>query len=261
MPGKITAPQILAMKGSRQKIVCITAYDAVTARIADDAGVDVILVGDSVGNVMLGYPTTLQVTLEAMVHHTAAAARAGLRALLVADMPFGSYHASSAQAVDSAVALVRAGAEAVKLEGPYVDAIQAIVNAGVPVMGHVGLTPQSIHQFGGHKVQGKGDTAMRVTADAISICEAGAFSIVLELVPATLSSQITQKVGCPTVGIGAGSGCDGQIQVFHDVVGLTVRSFKHAKHYCDGMTAFTKGISQYADEVRGGQFPTEENSF
>jgi len=259
-PQRITAPRIRGMKGGTERIVSLTAYDAISGAIADEAGVDLVLVGDSVGTAMLGMPSTLNVSLEAMVHHTAAARQGVHRALLVADMPFGSYQSSVAQAVDSAVALVKAGAEAVKLEGAYTDAIRAIVKAGIPCMGHVGMTPQSVNNFGGHRVQGKGDGSHIVIQAAKEVDEAGAFSMVLELIPAALAREITCTVSCPTIGIGAGLECDGQVQVFHDILGLSPIKFKHAKVYCEGMELFREAVRSYASEVRAATFPTSEQS-
>ncbi len=248
------------MKAAGSKVVCITAYDSTTARIADLAGADLILVGDSVANTMLGLETTLEVDLAAMVHHTRAVATSVIHALLVSDMPFGSYQGSSSQAVDSAVALMKAGAHAVKLEGDYTEAIEAICKAGIPVMGHVGMTPQSVHTFGGFKVQGK-DNGAQILNAATSIAKAGVFSMVIELVPANLAMEITKAVDCPTIGIGAGPHCDGEIQVFHDIVGLSPSVFRHSKKYCEGASIFESAISTYISEARAGTFPTEENSF
>ncbi len=247
------------MKAAGKPIVCVTAYDAVTGGLADQAGVDVILVGDSVGNVVLGYETTVPVTMADMMHHLAAVRRSVKNALLVADMPFGSYQASVEQAVSSAVAFMQAGAEAVKLEGPYGEAIAAIARAGIPIMGHVGMTPQSVHAYGGFKIQGKGDSAEAVLGAARVVEEAGAFSIVLELIPADLAKLISKAIAIPTIGIGAGAGCDGQIQVFHDLVGLSPYRFKHAKRYVDGWELFSEGLATYAKEVREGTFPGPEH--
>lgn len=261
MPEKVTAPRVRAMKSRGEKVVCVTAYDAILGRLADRSGVDIVLVGDSVGNTVMGESTTLGVTLDVMVHHTRCV-RAGVeRALLVADLPFGSYQSSVAQAVDSSVALVRAGADAVKLEGNYADAIAAIVRAGIPVMGHVGMTPQSIHRFGGFRVQGKGSQGDTVLDDARAVCDAGAFSMVLELIPSALSRTISDAVSCPTIGIGAGAECDGQIQVIYDLLGLADTVYKHAREFVDGRTVVTNGLSRYAEGVRNGTFPDESNSF
>ncbi len=261
MSEKVTARGIVAKKARGERIVCITAYDSAFGRLADEAGVDVILVGDSVGNVMLGYESTLRVTLDQMVHHTKAT-RAGVkRALLVADLPFGSYQSSVAQAVDSAVELVQAGAEAVKLEGSYSEAIMAIRRAGIPVMGHVGMTPQSLNEFGGFRVQGRGDQADAVKQEAMKVDEAGAFAIVLELMPRGLAGQITAMVRAATIGIGAGIQCDGEIQVLHDVLGLSDSNLKHAKVYVSGANLVKNALTEYAAEVRAGSFPTEDHSF
>lgn len=260
MRAKITAPKIRSMKGGR--IVCVTAYDFPTAQIADDAGVDVILVGDSLGNVILGYENTLPVTLDEMLHHVRAAARGCEHALLVADMPFGTFQVSAEEAVRAGAALVKAGAEAVKLEGPYEEAIQRLAEAGIPVMGHVGMTPQSVNAFGGFRVQGRGAEAERVVVDARKIAEAGAFSIVLEMVPAGVAKRITEEVAIPTIGIGAGRDCDGEVQVFHDILGLSPgEPYRHTKPYLKARELFTKAICHFAAEVRTKEFPTEENSF
>jgi len=261
MADKVTAPQIRAMKASGDKIVCLTAYDAYFGALADRAGVDLILVGDSLANVVLGYETTVPVTLQEMVHHVRATRRGVKRALLVADMPFGSYNSSVGQAVDSAVELMKAGAEAVKLEGDYPDAIEAIVKAGIPLMGHIGMTPQSVNNFGGFKVQGRGSAAETVLETAKNIADAGAFSIVVELTPADLAKQISQAISIPTIGIGAGQGCDGQIQVLHDILGFADQTFKHAKRFGEGQALALSAIKDYACEVRAESFPTDENSF
>lgn len=261
MPEKVSVPRIRAMRERGERIVCVTAYDAVLGELADTAGVDIVLVGDSVGNVLLGYESTLPVTLEQMVHHTRAT-RAGVRrALLVADLPFGSYNSSVAQAVDSSVALMRVGAEAVKLEGDYPEAVAAIVRAGIPVMGHLGMTPQSVNVFGGHRVQGKGDAGDVVVESAKRLEEAGAFGVVLELIPAALSTRVTEEVNIATIGIGGGVGCSGQIQVMHDVLGLSTQRFRHARPFVDGRELFLSGLRDYTEEVRAGTFPGPENSF
>lgn len=261
MAEKITAPTVYAMKRRAEKIVCVTAYDIAAARIADASGADLILVGDSVGNVVLGYDSTVPVTMEEMIHHTRAVRRGVQRALLVSDMPFGSYQASVSDAVSNAVALVKAGAEAVKLEGAYTDAIEAIVKAGIPVMGHVGMTPQSVNRFGGFRVQGKGAQGIEIVTDAKDVDAAGVFSMVLELIPASLAHTITQQVVCPTVGIGAGPHCDGQIQVYNDILGFDGTRLKHAKRYAEVGEACLKGLKEYAEEVRKCEFPKEEHSF
>jgi 3-methyl-2-oxobutanoate hydroxymethyltransferase len=261
MTDKVTAPKIRAMKKRGERIVSVTAYDATFGAMADEAGVDLILVGDSVGNVMLGYDTTVPVTLDQIVHHTKAT-RAGVsRALLVADLPFGSYQVSTAQAMESAICLMKAGADAVKLEGNYSEAIKAMVRAGIPVMGHVGMTPQSVNKFGGFRVQGRGEAADQVVDDAKAIDDAGVFSMVLELVPAELAKVISAEVGAPTIGIGAGPECDGQIQVLHDVLGLSPKVHKHAKRYVSGHECLVDGLRQYSEEVRSSAFPEEKHSF
>jgi 3-methyl-2-oxobutanoate hydroxymethyltransferase len=260
MGSRVSARDLAAYKRERRKIVCITAYDAVSGELAEEAGADVVLVGDSLGNVVLGEPTTHGVTLEAVAYHTRAVRRAVASPLLVADMPFGSYQSSPAQAVESAVALVRAGAEAVKLEGPYTEETRAIVKAGIPVLGHVGMTPQSVLAMGGFRVQGKGADGQRVSDAACALEGAGACAVVLELVPAKLAAQITARLEIPTVGIGAGPECDGEIQVFHDVVGLGTHRLRHARRFAEGRTVLLDGLRAYVEAVRGGTFPTEENA-
>lgn len=261
MADKITAPIVHGMKGRKERIVCVTAYDLTSARIADASGADLILVGDSLGNVILGYDSTVPVTMDEMLHHTRAVRRGVRRALLVADMPFGSYQASTSEAVSNAVALVKAGAEAVKLESAYTEAIRAIVAAGIPVMGHVGMTPQSVNRFGGFRVQGKGSEGESIVNDAKEVDSAGVFSMVLELIPASLAGKITATVSCPTVGIGAGPHCDGQIQVYNDILGFDETRLKHAKRYAEVGADCLEGLKQYAEEVRKGEFPKEEHSF
>lgn len=261
MADKVTAPKLRTMKQRSEKIVCATAYDAYFGRLMDEAGVDLVLVGDSLGNVLLGYETTVPVSLEAMVHHTAAT-RAGVRrAMLVADMPFGSYQSSVAQCVDSAVLLMKAGAEGVKLEGEYYDEIAALVKAGIPVLGHLGMTPQSVNVFGGPRVQGKGVAGKPLLEAAKRLESAGAFGIVLELIPGALASSITAEIGIPTIGIGAGPCCDGQIQVMHDLLGMSNTQYKHARRFVEGEGLLLDGIRAYADSVRLKEFPGEENTF
>ena len=261
MGDKRTAPGLIRFKSKQQKIVTLTCYDFTSAQIAEAAGIDVILVGDSLGNVIQGHETTLPVTLEDICYHVACVAPAVENCLLVADMPFGTYNSTVAQAVDSAVELMRAGAGAVKLEGLYLDEIRAIHKAGIPVMGHAGLTPQSVHNFGGFKVQGKGDHAEALLSACKEIEEAGAFAVVLELVETAIATRISGELTIPTIGIGAGSGCDGQVQVWHDLLGLNESIFKHAKPYVQGRELFVEGIRQYISEVKSGEFPGKENSF
>ncbi|MBS1722057.1 MAG: 3-methyl-2-oxobutanoate hydroxymethyltransferase [Armatimonadetes bacterium] len=260
-PKKMTAPGIRAMKARGEKVVCLTAYDYTSALIVEEAGADLVLVGDSLGTVIMGEPTTTKVDMEAMLHHVRAARKGVQRALLVADLPLGSYGGSVEQALENSVQLVRAGSEAVKLEGLYLDEIRAITMAGIPVMGHIGMTPQSVNVFGGHKVQGKKDAARALVAAGKALEEAGVFSMVLELVTAEAAALVTEGVGVPTIGIGAGAHCDGQVQVFHDVVGLWPAEFKHAKRYAQGKASFIRGLKRYVSEVRTGQFPGPENSF
>jgi len=262
MSDRITAPKLRALKEQGQKIVCVTAYDQPSGALADNAGVDLILVGDSLGTVLLGYSTTVPVTLEQVEHHVRAT-RAGVqRALLVADMPFGSYGSTIGQAVDSAVRLMKAGADAVKLEGPYYDEVAALVKAGIPTMGHLGMTPQSYNVFGGHKVQGKSEEASETLAlQARHLQESGAFSIVLELTVASVAEEVSKQLLIPTIGIGAGAGCDGQVQVWHDLMGLAPKVYKHAKRYVNAGDLFADALTTYANEVRQGTFPTKDNSF
>ncbi|MCW5937856.1 MAG: 3-methyl-2-oxobutanoate hydroxymethyltransferase [Fimbriimonadaceae bacterium] len=248
------------MKEAGELIVCLTAYDEPGGSMAEEAGVDVVLVGDSAATTVHGHPTTLPITLEETLTHVRAVAKGVERALLVADLPFGSYGAGVAQAVESACELAKAGAQAVKFEGPLLEEVRAVVRIGLPVMGHLGMTPQSVNEFGGHKVQGR-DGGEDILRAAKELEEAGAFAIVLELVPAELGRRISQEVKVPTIGIGAGPWCDGQIQVFHDVLGLGTRSFKHAKVYLEGRRLITEALAKYVAETRKGEFPTEENSF
>lgn len=257
---KVTAKSVKALKGKGQKVVCLTAYDYTSGLICDQSGADLILVGDSLGTVVQGHPVTTGVTLEDVCHHVLATSNAVEHALLVADLPFGSYGSSVGQAVDSAVELVRCGAEAVKLEGEFLDECRAIQKVGIPVMGHLGMTPQSVNFFGGHRVQGKGERAQLLVDQAKRLEDAGVFSIVLELVPATTAALVTEAVGVPTIGIGAGPHCDGQIQVFHDVLGLWPQQFRHSKRYATGRTTFVRALKRYGEDVRSGAFPTSEHS-
>lgn len=263
---KITTAKIRAAKLGRKKITMITAYDFPFAKIVDMAGVDIILVGDSLGNTVLGYETTIPVTMEEMIHHTKAVSRARPKALLVADMPFMSYQPSIEEAVRNAGRFIKeAGAEAVKLEGGNVvkEKIKAISEAGIPVMGHVGLTPQSFHAIGGYKVQGKSsDDAERVRAEALIVEEAGAFSVVLECIPIKLAKMINEELVIPTIGIGAGPHCDGQVLVLHDVLGLScaIRP-RFVKKYADLESIIYSATKNYIEEVERGLFPSEEQSF
>jgi len=266
MAPKVTVPEIVKMKRAGQKITALTAYDYSFARILDEAGVDILLVGDSLGSVIQGQESTLPVTLEEMLYHTRIAARGRKRALLVGDMPFLSYQVSVEEAKRNAGRfLSEAGAEAIKVEGGVEirDTIKAIVAVGIPVMGHVGLTPQSIHRFGGYKVQGKEKKAAeRIVRDAVAVEEAGAFSVVLEGVPLDLAREITQRLTIPTIGIGAGVECDGQVLVVHDMLGLfDAYQPKFVKRYADLKGVMIDAVKRYVAEVKDGSFPDEEHSF
>ena len=259
-----TAPTIRAAKGGTP-IVMVTAYDAPTARIADDAGVDIILVGDSVAMVVLGYEDTLQVTVADMAHHVGAVARARPRALVVADMPWLSYHLSVEDAVRNAAQLIRAGAAAVKLEGgrARVAVVEALVDAQIPVMGHLGLTPQSVHAMGGYKVQGQqAEGAAALVDDARALAGAGCFAIVLECVPREVARLVTAEVPVPTIGIGAGPDCDGQVLVLHDLLGLEDRPLpKFVRRYATAKADAVAAVSAYAGDVRAGAFPSDAESY
>jgi 3-methyl-2-oxobutanoate hydroxymethyltransferase len=265
--GKVTAPAIRSRKRSRggEPLVMITAYDAPTAAIADEAGVDLILVGDSVADNVLGYEDTLGVTIDDMAHHVGAVARTRPQALVVGDMPWISYHVSPEETVRNAARLVRAGAGAVKLEGGArrLPAIQAILDAEIPLMGHLGLTPQSVHAFGGYRVQGKEpEAAAQLAADAAALAEAGCFATVLEGVPDLLARRITESVDIPTIGIGAGAHCDGQVLVIHDVLGLNDRTpAKFVRRYADLRGLAVAAVREYAADVRGGRFPADEETY
>ncbi len=263
---RITINQIKEMKPKGEKISMLTAYDYGTARIVDEAEVPLILVGDSLGMVVLGYESTIPVTMEEMLHHTKAVVRGTRRALIIGDMPFMTYHISTADALKNAARFIQeAGAQAVKLEGGVnvAEKVQRIVECGIPVMGHIGLTPQSIHQLGGFKIQGKTpEAAARLLEDALALEKAGAFAIVMETVPAPLAALITQKVSIPTIGIGAGIGCDGQVQVINDILGsFTDFVPKHAKQYVRLVDIMSSVITEYHNEVKSGKFPTEAQSF
>ncbi|MGC8626917.1 MAG: 3-methyl-2-oxobutanoate hydroxymethyltransferase [Acidimicrobiales bacterium] len=257
LPGGVAA--VRASKGSPQPLVMVTAYDAPSARAVSEAGVDVILVGDSLGMVVLGYPDTLQITMRDMLSHTAAVARTRPEQLVVADMPWTSFHLGPAKAARNAARLVRAGAGAVKLEGgaKRLDVIKSILDAEVPVMGHLGLTPQSLHMMGGFRVQARDPAAAKALIDdAVAISEAGCFAIVLEGVPSSVAEQVTRAVPVPTFGIGAGPSCDGQVLVFHDVVGMNGgRTPRFARRYADLEALARQAVSQWAADVRSGNFP------
>jgi 3-methyl-2-oxobutanoate hydroxymethyltransferase len=266
----VSAPDILARKQQRRDgdappLVMVTAYDAPSARVVDAAGADMILVGDSLAMVVLGYDDTLQVTTEDMVHHVGAVARAKPRPLVVGDLPWLSYHVSREETVRNAAALVRAGAGAVKLEGgrKRLDAIAAILDCEIPVMGHLGLTPQSVHALGGFRVQGKQmDAARTIVDDAIALAEAGCFGLVLECVPDGVARMVTDAIDIPTIGIGAGRHCDGQVLVYHDLLGLEERKLpKFVRGYADLRTAATEAVAAFVDDVRSGTFPSSEETY
>jgi 3-methyl-2-oxobutanoate hydroxymethyltransferase len=267
---KVTVPDVLRMKAAGDRITMVTAYDHAFARLLDEAGVELLLVGDSLGMVVQGLPTTLPVTLDEIVYHTRMVVRGRQRALVVGDLPFGSYQARSTQAVESAVRLVKeGGAEAVKLEGGIHMArtIEAIAAIDVPVMGHVGLTPQSVHRMGGHRVQGRrsGRAAGerdRVLDDARAVQAAGAFAVVLECIPLDLAAEITAELTIPTIGIGAGAHCDGQVLVLHDLIGLSdAWTPRFAKRYAEVGREVVRAASAYVEEVKGGAFPSEAQAF
>lgn len=261
---KITVPVIRGRKGN-EKITMLTAYDFPIASVLDEAGIDIILVGDSLGNVMLGYPNTLPVTVEEVIHHTKAVVRGAKRSLVVTDMPFMSYHESIEQARRNAGRMIKeSGAEAVKLEGGrrMRETIRAIVDIDIPVMAHIGLTPQSVNAFGGHKVQGKGAAEELLIEDARAVEEAGAFSVVLESVPRVVAKTITEMLSIPTIGIGAGPDCDGQVLVVHDLIGLAGQFRpKFVKTYVNVKELIEKGVKEYMEEVRRGSFPDDSHSY
>lgn len=258
---RVTTTGLVAMKAAGEPIVMITAYDAPAARLVEAAGVDAVLVGDSLGMTVLGYDSTLPVTMDDMLRATAAVSRATSRVLVVADMPFMSYQPSAEDAIRNAGRfLAEAGAHAVKLEGgvAVAELVGLLTDAGIPVMGHVGLTPQSVNVFGGYKLQGRDtESAVRLVEDCLALEAAGAFAVVLELVPAELAALVSEELTIPTIGIGAGSGCDGQVQVYHDLLGLGTFTPKHAKRYAEVGTAITKAVAAYAADVRAGAFPGE----
>lgn len=263
---RVTITEIREMKQKKEKIPMLTAYDYVTAKMVDEAGVPLILVGDSLGMVMLGYQSTIPVTMEEMIHHTKAVVRGAKQALVVGDMPFMTYHISVSDALHNAARFIQeAGAQAVKLEGGEVvaETVRRLVRCGIPVMGHIGLTPQSIHQLGGFKVRGKGlEEARKLLNDARILEEAGAFAIVLECTPAPLSKLITQKLSIPTIGIGAGLDCDGQVQVISDLLGLYTEFVpKHAKQYARLAGEIKTAVEDYISEIKSLSFPTMEHSY
>jgi len=263
---RVTIGEIREMKQRGEKIPMLTAYDYATAKLVDEAGVPLILVGDSLGMVILGYESTIPVTMDEMIHHTKAVVRGTKHALVIGDMPFMTYHLSVEDALRNAARFIQeGGAQAVKLEGGEVVAekVSRLVACGIPVQGHIGLTPQSVHQLGGYKVVGKTpEVAVRLLNDAKALEEAGAFSIVLECIPAPLSKLITERVAVPTIGIGAGKHCDGQVQVVSDILGLFTDFVpKHAKQYAKLNQAITTAVTDYIADVKAGAFPTPKQSY
>src|SRR5882724_4996400 len=265
-PEKVNAPSLKTSKQRGERLVCLTAYDYPTARIVDEAGIDIILVGDSLGNVVLGYGNTVPVTLEEILIHLKAVRRAVQRALLVADMPYGSFHTGADDAVRNALRLVKeGGAEAVKLEGGHkrVQLVKRLVDEEISVMGHIGLTPQSINKLGAYRVQGKTAVAARqLIDDARALEDAGAFAIVLEVVPREIAKIITESVGIPTIGIGAGVHCDIQVLVIHDMLGLSFgKQARFVRPYANLHEVMTDAVTRYADDVRSGVYPSDDESY
>ena len=265
---KVTVPSVVRRKSTGERLSMITAYDATFARLVDEAGIDMILVGDSVGMVVQGVDNTLPVGLEEMAYHVELVARTRPKALVVGDLPFGSYQVSPQQAVESSIVLMKRGAECVKLEGGthMAETIDAISRIDIPVMGHIGLTPQSVHRMGGHKVQGRqagyeAGGRDRLLEDAVAVERAGAFALVIEGVPRDLAKEITAKVSIPTIGIGAGPDCDGQVLVLHDVLGLTPTRYKFAKAFVDLRQQVIDATAAYVEDVRTGVWPDDAHSF
>jgi len=263
---KVTTHTIQEKKQKQELITCLTAYDYATSRLVDEAGIDMILVGDSLAQVVLGYENTLPVTMEEMLHHTRAVRRAVKSALVIADMPFGAYHGDINDGVRNALRFVKeSGAEAVKLEGgeKRVELVKRVLDAEVPVMGHIGLTPQSIHRMGGYKVQGKNLTDIeRLMKDAIALDRAGVFCIVLEGLPREVASMITNEISAPTIGIGAGPECDGQVLVLHDILNLTfVPPAKFVRRYADAAALISTAVQQFKADVESGSYPSDEESY
>jgi len=261
---KVTVPALVEMKRQGKPISALTAYDYSSSRLADEAGIDLLLVGDSLAMVVLGHENTLAITVDEMLHHTRAVRRAVRRALVVADMPFGSYHGTVAEGLANAVRFVKeAGAEAVKIEGPRFELVRALTEAEIPVVGHLGLTPQSIHRMGGYRVQGRtAESASRLKADALALAEAGAGLVVLEGIPREVAAEITSELPVPTIGIGAGPDCDGQILVFHDLLGLTFApAAKFVRRYADAGELIRGAIERYREDVERRAFPSDEESY
>jgi 3-methyl-2-oxobutanoate hydroxymethyltransferase len=261
---KITMPALAGMKREGKPITALTAYDYATSRLVDEAGIDMILVGDSLAMVVLGHDNTLAVTVDEMLHHTRAVRRAVRRALVVADMPFGSYHGTVADGVANAVRFVKeAGAEAVKIEGPRTELVRALTASEIPVVGHLGLTPQSVHRMGGYRVQAKtAETVQQLRADAEALADAGAGAIVLEGVPREVAAAVTAELSIPTIGIGAGPDCDGQILVFHDILNMTFAPHaKFVRQYADAAALIRGAVERYREDVEHRAFPTDEESY
>jgi 3-methyl-2-oxobutanoate hydroxymethyltransferase len=266
MERRVSITNLKTMKKRGERIAMLTAYDYPSARLVEEAGVPIILVGDSLSMVVLGYDTTVPVTMDEMLHHVKAVVRGTRKTHVVADMPFMSYQAGLQDALRNAGRMLKeGGAQSVKLEGGQrvAETVRLLVTSGIPVMGHIGLTPQSVNQFGGYKVQGKTPAAaVKLVNDAVALEDAGAYGMVLESVPAQLAQTITDKVGIPTIGIGAGPHCDGQVQVFHDILGLFTGFVpKHAKRYAEVGDAIKEAVSRYVTEVQDSAFPTEKESF
>jgi 3-methyl-2-oxobutanoate hydroxymethyltransferase len=261
---KVTMPALAEMKRQGKPISALTAYDYATSRLVDEAGIDMILVGDSLAMVVLGHENTMAVTVDEMLHHTRAVRRAVRRALLVADMPFGSYHGAIPDAMQNAIRFIKeAGAEAVKIEGPRVELVRALTEAEIPVVGHLGLTPQSLHRMGGYRVQARtADTVVELQADAHALAEAGAGALVLEGVPREAAAAITASLPIPTIGIGAGPDCDGQILVFHDLVNMTFAPpAKFVRRYADASALIREAVEHYREDVEHRAFPADEESY
>jgi 3-methyl-2-oxobutanoate hydroxymethyltransferase len=261
---KVTMPALAGMKRQGKPITALTAYDYATSRLVDEAGIDMILVGDSLAMVVLGHDNTLAVTVDEMLHHTRAVRRAVRRALVVADMPFGSYHGTVADGVANAVRFVKeAGAEAVKIEGARIELVRALTAAEIPVVGHLGLTPQSVHRMGGYRVQAKtAETVLQLRADAEALADAGAGAIVLEGVPREVAAAVTASLAIPTIGIGAGPECDGQILVFHDILNMTFAPHaKFVRQYADVAALIRDAVEHYREDVEHRAFPTDEESY
>jgi 3-methyl-2-oxobutanoate hydroxymethyltransferase len=265
-PEKVSAPSLKSSKQRGERLVCLTAYDYPTARLVDEAGIDVILVGDSLGNVVLGYGNTVPVTLDEILIHLKAVRRAVQRALLVADMPYGTFHTGEDEAVRNALRLVKeGGAEAIKLEGGHkrVPLVKRLVDEEISVMGHIGLTPQSINQLGAYRVQGKTPrAAQQLIDDAKALEDAGAFAVVLEVVPREIARIITESISIPTIGIGAGSHCDIQVLVLHDMLGLSFgKQARFVRPYANLSEVITDAVTRYADDVRNGTYPSQAESY